>query len=78
MSRGVDVTFVDPIFRVWKVSCKCMKLTKKIWNELEQHDIVAVHEDRKPTVFVITEFKLAEMLKTVHEWRVRDDEVSGC
>jgi hypothetical protein len=62
MSRGVDVTFVDYAMRVWKVSCKCMKLPKKIWDELEGHDIVAIHEDHKEKAYVILEGKLKEMV----------------
>jgi hypothetical protein len=61
MSRGVDVTFVDYSMRVWAVSCKCMKLPKKIWNELETHDIVAISEDRKEKAYVILESKLKEL-----------------
>jgi hypothetical protein len=61
MSRGVDVTFVDYSMRVWAVSCKCMKLPKKIWNELETHDIVAISEDRKEKAYVILESKLREL-----------------
>jgi hypothetical protein len=63
MSRGVDVSFVDYRMRVWKVSCKCMKLPKKIWDELNKnHDIVAISEDRKEKVFVITAGKLKELI----------------
>jgi predicted transcriptional regulator len=61
MSRGADVTFVDYLLRVWRVSCKCMKLPKKIWDELESHDIVAIHQDRKEKAYVILEGKFKEL-----------------
>jgi hypothetical protein len=72
MSRGVDVTFVDYALRVWKVSCKCMKLPKKIWDELEGHDIVAIHQDHKEKAYVILEGKLKELLGAPVEWEGDD------
>jgi hypothetical protein len=67
MSRGADVTFVDFLLRVWRVSCKCKKLPKWIWDELEKHDIAAVHQDYKPKAFIITEDKLRELLGSIPE-----------
>ena len=45
MSRGIDVSFVDYLMRVWAVSCKCRRLPKWARKELETHDILAVKED---------------------------------
>jgi hypothetical protein len=78
MSRGVDVTFVDYKMRVWKVSCKCMKLPKKIWDEFEKlnHDIVAVSEDRKEKAYVILESKLKELIgeQDISQYLVGEEE----
>lgn len=62
MSRGADISFVDCAMRVWTVSCKCKKLPKWVWEELEKQDILSVKEDRKVTLRIIPEPKLEELL----------------
>ena len=61
MSRGIDVSFVEYLMRVWAVSCKFRKLPKWARKELETHDIVAVKEDYQEEVLIISWSKATEL-----------------